>query len=189
MSGFKFTSRIAKDIDPNTFAKLKLRAAVDKRLAKVGIPGTAKEPSDGTPLALIGLVNEFGSPAHNIPERPSLIPATKKGKPDFIRLNKKNLPLILRDKMTLDKALGQLGAMGQAKVQKEILTGNFVPLKPSTIAARKRRLSSGYRNALAARQGKPLELDKPLVDTGNFVGSFTHQVVDKAKVRNVIGRI
>lgn len=189
MSGFKFTSRIAKDIDPNVFAKLKLRAAVDKRLAKVGIPGTAKEPDDGTPLALIGLVNEFGSPAHGIPERPSLIPGTKKGKPDFIKLNKKNLPKILREKMTLDKALGQLGALGQAKVQKEILAGNFVPLKPSTIAARKRRLTPGYRARLEKKLGKPLELDKPLVDTGHFVGSFTHQVVDKAKVRNVIGRI
>jgi hypothetical protein len=181
MARFKITAKIIKDIDAQTFAKLKIRAAVDKKYTKVGIPGTAKEPDEGTPLALIGLVMEFGSPAKGIPERPSLLPATRKGKPDFIRLNKRNLQKILRDETTLDKSLAQLGAMAVGKVVHEILTGDFKPLQPSTIAARKRRLSQGYQQSLATRQGKPLQLDKPLVDTGNFVASFTHQEVDKGK--------
>lgn len=180
MSGFKITAKITKDINSQTFAKLRLRAAVDKKYTKVGIPGTAKEP-EGTPLALIGLVNEFGSPSKGIPERPSLIPATRKGKTDFVRLNKRNLQGILREKTTLDKSLSQLGAMAVGKVQKEILNGNFVPLKPATIAARKRRLSAGYVNALSAAQGKPVALDKPLVDTGNFIAAFTYQLVEKGK--------
>jgi hypothetical protein len=180
VSGFKITSKIVKDVRSQTFEKLKLRASVDKKYTKVGIPGTSKEP-DGTPLALIGLVMEFGSPEHGIPERPSLIPATRKGKTDFVRLNKHNLPKILREEMTLDKALAQLGAMAVGKVQKEILNGDFVPLAAATIAARKRRLSSGYKAALARVQGKPVALDKPLIDTGQFIASFTHQEVDKGK--------
>lgn len=183
MSGFKITSKILKDIDSRTFAKLRQRAAVDKKYAKVGIPGTKKEP-EGTPLALIGLVMEFGSPSKGIPQRPSLVPATRKGKADFIRLNKRNLPKILREQMTLDVALNQLGAMGQAKVQREILTGEFLPLAAATVAARKRRLSEGYKKQLARIHGKPVALDKPLVDTGNFVKAFVHQVVEKGKVRN-----
>jgi hypothetical protein len=181
MSGFKITSKIVKDVNSQTFAKLRLRAAVDKKFTKVGIPGTAKEPAEGTPLALIGLVMEFGSPEKGIPERPSLIPATRKGKPDFVRLNKWNLVKILRGQTTLDKSLAQLGAMAQGKVVQEILKGDYVPLKEATIAARKRRLSEGYKRSLAKVQGKPVELDKPLVDTGNFIGSFTYQVVKKGK--------
>jgi hypothetical protein len=181
VSGFKITSKIVKDVNSQTFAKLKLRAAVDKKFTKVGIPGTVKEPEEGTPLALIGLVMEFGSPDKGIPERPSLIPATRKGKPDFIRLNKRNLVKILREQTTLDKSLGQLGAMAVGKVKQEILHGDFVPLKAATIAARQRRLSEGYKRSLARRQGKPLALDKPLVDTGNFLAGFTYQLVAKGK--------
>lgn len=181
MSGFKVTARIVKDVSKSTFDKLRERAAVDSKYVKVGIPGTVLDPEEGVPLALIGLVMEFGSPSKGIPERPSLVPATRKGKPDFVRLNKRNLDKIMTDDLTLDKALGQLGAMAVGKVQKEILNGTFVPLKPATIAARKRRLTAGYKSALASAQGKPLALDKPLVDTGNFLAAFTYQVVAKGK--------
>lgn len=179
MSGFKVTAKIVKDVNSSTFEKLKMRAGVDRKYTKVGIPGTAKEPDIGTPLALIGLVMEFGSPEKGIPERPSLIPATRKGKADFIKLNKRNLPRILREDLTLEKALDQLGLMAVGKVQKEILNGNYVPLKEATIAARARRLSEGYKKSLSKIKGKPVELDKPLIDTGNFIKSFTHQLVDK----------
>lgn len=179
-SPFKITVKITKDVSAQTFAKLKLRAAVDKKYTKVGIPGTVLEPEDGVPLSLIGLVMEFGSPSKGIPERPSLVPATRKGRPDFIRLNKANIKKILRDQITLEKSLAQLGAMAVGKVVKEILSGSFVPLKAATIAARKRRLTAGYVRSLS-KDGKPVALDKPLVDTGNFVAAFLYQVVEKGK--------
>ena len=180
-SPFRITSKITKDVSSQTFAKLKLRAQVDRKFTKVGIPGTAKEPDDGTPLALIGLVMEFGSPEKGIPERPSLIPATRKGRPDFVKLNKFNLKKILRGETTLEKSLDQLGLMAVGKVQKEILNGEYVPLKEATIEARKRALSGGYKGNLAKIKGAPITLDKPLIWTGNFIKAFVHELIEKGR--------
>lgn len=178
--GVKITARLLKDISPSTFAELKKRVAVDQKYVKVGIPSSKKE-KDGTSLAMIGLVNEFGSPEKNIPERPFLRPGARKGKPDFIRLNRVNLVKMLRKQMSIDVGLGQLGNMAAGKVKQEIRNGEFVPLAAATIRARQRRLSPKYRAKLEAKLGHPLNLDEPLIDSGNLIQSVTYQIVPKGQ--------
>jgi hypothetical protein len=184
--GVKITAKLVKDISASTFSSLKERAAVDKKYVKVGIPASKTEPGpEGTPLALIGMVMEFGSPKMGVPERPTLRPGVRKGAPDFKRLNRVNLMKVLRKQMSADKALGQLGAMAVGKVQAEVRSGDHQALAAATIEARKARLSPKYRARLEAKLSKkagepvPLELDKPLIDTGHFIQGFTYELVDK----------
>jgi hypothetical protein len=180
--GMQITTKLLKDISPSTWSELKQRVKVDEKYVRVGIPASKKEPGpEGTPLALIGLVMELGSPEKGIPERPTLLPGVRKGKPDFMRLNRVNLIKLLRKQMTLDAALGQLGAMAVGKVQAEVRNGDHQALAAATIEARKRRLSPKYRAKLEAKLGHPLELDKPLIDTGHFIQGFTYQVLRKGE--------
>jgi hypothetical protein len=178
--GVQITARLIRDISPSTFTELKKRVNVDAKYVKVGIPSSEKE-TDGTSLAMIGAVNEFGSPDKGIPERPFLRPGTRRGKPDFIRLNRVNLVKMLRKQMSIDKGLGQLGAMAVGKVKQEIRNGEFKALAADTIAARKRRLSPKYRAKLEAKLGHPLNLDKPLIDSGNLIQGVTYQIVPKGQ--------
>jgi hypothetical protein len=179
--GVQITARLIKNISASTFTELKKRVAVDAKYVKVGIPAGAMEKGTGTPLALIGLVNEFGSQDEKIPERSHLRVGVRKGKPDFIRLNRVNLVKMLRKQMSIDRGLGQLGAMAVGKVKDEIRNGDFKPLAAATIADRKRRLSPKYRAKLEAKLGHPLDLDKPLIDQGNYIQAFTYQLVPKGQ--------
>ncbi len=154
----RITMRILKDIDPKAIDKLKKRLIGENKVVNVGVPSSKRE-ADGTPVAMIAAVHEFGSPAQGIPERPFLTPAIKKNRLKYVRLNRINLVKILRGQITAEKALGQLGEMAKGDVQVEIRHGNFAPLKPATI---KRKGSS-----------------HPLIDTGQMVQSMQWELGDK----------
>lgn len=153
MAGFTF--KVTKDIDPKKFEAFRKRLEANKQIVKVGIPDNVTG-EEGISLAMVGMVHEFGVPAKNIPERSFLRSGIKRNRQDFIRLNRINLVKILQGKMTIDIALGLLGEMAKAAVQKEIRIGKFKPLSERTIA----------------RKGS----SKPLIDTGNMIQSITYSV-------------
>jgi len=103
------------------------------------------------------LINEFGSQDGTIPERPAWRLGLAHGEKYFNRLNKVNLLKVAKGVMPLEMALGQLGAMGAARVKVEILDGEFTPNAPGTIA----------------RKGS----SHPLVDTSQTRQSITWEVV------------
>lgn len=153
----RITMRVLKDIDPKAIDKLKKRL-IDNKIVNVGVPAGPKE-NDGTPVAMIAAVHEFGAPAQGIPERPFLRVAIQKNRLKYVRLNRINLGKMLRGQMTAEQALGQLGEMVKGDVQVEIRTGDFVPLKPATI---KRKGST-----------------RPLIDTGQMVQSMQWELGEK----------
>ena len=169
------TMKFLKDVDMSAFDALKKRIEGDGRVVNVGIPASAKE-ADGTPVAMIAAVQEFGNPALGIPERSFLRAGVRTNAGDFVQLNRINLVRILQGNMTYDQALGQLGAMAAGRVKQNIRDGSYAPLKAATVAARKRRLSSGYRAALAKKKGAPIEMDKPLIDSGQMWQSITFEI-------------
>lgn len=154
MKPFTVTTRLLKDVDLRVFDDLKKRF-IGARVVKVGWP-QGKAEADGTPLAMIAAVHEFGDPERGIPERSSLRSSMQENAQKYVRLNKLNLVSILRGGLTADEALGQLGEMAKSDVQVKIRSGDFVPLKPATVA----------------RKGS----SKPLIDSGQLVQGVSYEV-------------
>lgn len=151
MTGVKVN--IVKDIDPDFFKDLKKRLGNNKRVAKVGVPIGPTE-AEGTPLALIAAVHEFGS--EDVPERPWLRTSIRENSDKRSRLNKVNLVKIVKGTLTVDQALGQLGLMASSDAQKKVRSGPFAPLAEATIKAK--------------------GSSKPLIDTGNFIQNIISEV-------------
>ena len=150
--------KVLKDIDPKALDRLRQRLVGDNRVVNVGVP-EGKREEDGTPVAMIAAVHEFGSPSQGIPERPFLRVAVQRNRQKYVRLNRINLVKMLRGQATVEQALGQLGEMAKGDVQTEIRSGEFTPLKEATI---KRKGSS-----------------RPLIDTGQMVQSIAWELGDK----------
>lgn len=150
--------KVLKDIDPKALDRLRQRLVGDNRVVNVGVP-EGKREEDGTPVAMIAAVHEFGSPSQGIPERPFLRVAVQRNRQKYVRLNRINLVKMLRGQATVEQSLGQLGEMAKGDVQTEIRSGVFTPLKEAT----KKRKGS----------------DKPLIDTGQMVQSIAWELGDK----------
>jgi phage gpG-like protein len=156
MSQFaKVTVKILKDINAKAFDDLRARLKADHSKINVGVP-SGKNEADGTPVALIAAVHEFGSSEMGIPERPFLRTTIQANKGKYVQLNRKNLVAVLNGKMDIEQALGQLGAVAAGDVQAQIASGGFAPLEAATI---KRKGSS-----------------KPLIDTGQLRQSITWEL-------------
>ena len=172
----KVTATIKRDIDFRAFDDLRKRIEAGKHVVRVGVPSGTTE-TDGTPVALIAAVHEFGSPERGIPERPFLRTAIQANKGKYVQLNRKNLVAVLNKTMTVEQALGQLGEIAKGDVQANISNGKFQPLAESTIKARQGKRSKGYSqkiNKKAAASGGPV--DKPLIDTGQLRQSIAWEI-------------
>ena len=178
----RVTKKIQKDIDWRAFDELRHRINAGKHAVRVGVPGGVAE-TDGTPVAMIAAVHEYGSPAQGIPERPFLRVAIQKNRNKYVRLNRINLVKMMRGQMRMEQALGQLGEMAKGDVVTEIKSGDFAALDPKTIAARRRARSKGYNKALLRKVAKTQgagnaagPIDRPLIDTGQLFQSITYEI-------------
>lgn len=128
----------------------------------VGIPKEENARSDD-PIgnAGIGYVQEFGSPAQNIPARPFLIPGVKAVQDECIGMLEEAAKEVLDDgKMTA--ALTKAGIIAQNSVKATITKGEgFAPLSEYTINERKKK---GFKGT------------KPLIRTGQLRNSITYIV-------------
>ena len=109
----------------------------------VGIPSTkAGRSAAGDPInnAALGYIHENGAPEVGIPARPFLVPGVASVQPKIEEGLKAAGDAAFGGKEeSVDRALTRVGLIGQAAVRKKITDGPFVPLKPATISARKRR--------------------------------------------------
>jgi hypothetical protein len=175
----RVTKKILKDIDWRAFDDLRHRINAGKHVVRVGVPSGETE-ADGTPLTLIAAVHEFGTGDGHVPERAFLRTAMQRNAKKYVALNRRNLLAILNKRMTVEQALGLLGEMAKGDVQTEIRHGQFKPLDPKTIAARRRARSNGYNQSLQ-RKVKAKEasgtaagpIDRPLIDSGQLRQSIT----------------
>lgn len=178
----RVTKKIVKDIDWRVFDKLRDRINSGTHAVRVGVPSGAAE-ADGTPLAMIAAVHEYGSPSRGIPERPFLRTAIQENAKKYVALNRINLVKVVRGELTVELALGQLGAMATGDVQAKIRDGDFKPLDPKTIAARRRARSDGYSASLQRNvskkeaAGNPAgPIDSPLIDSGQLRQSISWEI-------------
>ncbi|WP_435638244.1 hypothetical protein [Carnimonas bestiolae] len=147
-----------------------LKKATSKEVL-VGIPSTANDRDDGSKItnSQIGYINEFGSPIHNIPARPHLIPGILSTRNTWVGLLRK-LPFTTGTNAEIRQTLEQVGETAASGVRSYIRHAEFTPLSPATIEARLRRTSS--------RKGNNESNPRPLVDTGEYSRSITYVVED-----------
>lgn len=119
---------------------------------QVGFLSSATYP-DGTPVAMIAMIQEFGAPAAGIPPRPffrNMIAAKSPEWPDAIA------SLLREHNYDLAKVFALAGEAIAGQLRQSIIDTNSPPLAPSTIA----------------RKG----FAKPLVDTGHMLQSVDYRV-------------
>lgn len=133
----------------------------------VGIPESSTDRKSGDPAtnALIGYVQEFGSPANNIPARPFLIPGVSDiQKPASDRLKVAAQRALSGDLSQAEKQLHAAGMMGQNSARAKI-NSNIQP-----------KLSE---RTLAARRARGVTRENTLIDTGQLRNSITYVIRKK----------
>lgn len=126
----------------------------------VGIPEGNTERKSGDPAsnAVIGYIQEFGSPENNLPARPFLIPGVQDiQKPAAERLKIAAQRALSGDLSQAEKQLSAAGLMGQNSARAKINSNIAPALSPRTIAERHRQRGTksmrksekGYLKAIA----------------------------------------
>jgi hypothetical protein len=157
----------------------------------IGIPENSErsvEGGDSIQNAMIAYVMEFGSPAHNVPARPFLVPGTEKAVPIMLtQLERAAIFALEKNIPQAREFLNRAGALGADSVRREMSSGAFVPLKPATVAARARARGEErsedeekYLSAIAA--GVPAGVAQsmagiqPLINSGELRDAITFSV-------------
>jgi len=138
----------------------------DDRVASVGwFPG-AKYP-DGTQVAYVATIHEFGSPAQGIPPRPFVRPTVAGQQKVWAGIMADGVRAVISGRASSGDVLEGVGLQAAGDIGKTIANLTSPPLKPATVAARARRYADGkITNSLT----------KPLNDTGLMQASLTHTV-------------
>lgn len=142
-------------------------AALTKRQTLVGVPSTTASRKQGTgpTNALLAYVHDNGSPARGIPAREFLRPGIKDAQKEIeAKLGQTARQALDGSVDDIEKGLMAVGLIAQKAVRRKITQGPFVPLKPGTLAARRRR----------GRKGT-----KPLIDTGALRQAISFSVRNK----------
>lgn len=147
----------------------KLNIALDQLAGKQAKAGwfESDKYEDGTPVAYVASIHEFGSPEQGIPPRPTMRPAIDHNRTAWAKLAGKGANAVLNGKKDIRTVLGSIAALAAGNIKEEIVALTAPPLKPETIAARLRKKSN------KKTIGK---LDKPLVDTGLMLSTVTSVV-------------
>ena len=138
----------------------------------VGVPAeTAMRGSDPINNAVIGYLNERGSPGSNLPARPHLFPGIRKAKTNYLKYFRQAIAAALKgDKTLVARCLAAAGMVASNEVKSIIRAGLEPPLKASTIKKRQRR-SPGSRYRRKATTASQVV---PLIDTGAYLRSITY---------------
>jgi len=122
----------------------------------VGFPKGYNAYPDGTAVAMVASVHEFGSVVSNIPPRPFFRP-TLIANGNYKKLRIKYFTLIAKDKVSVKIGLNQLGIHVAEDIKDAIVAVSSPVLKEATIKAKGGKTS-------------------PLVDSSHLVHSVTHKV-------------
>lgn len=165
--GRKFPKRISVTVTRDRVPEV--IDAIDELARQWVLIGISKETNareDGpTGNAEIGMVNEFGSPAQNIPPRPHLVPGVRAALPEAGKILRAAARKALRGDMSqIEDGFVKAGALCVSRVRGEIIGGLDTPLAESTIEQRQ-------------EQGRGGTL--PLLDTKQYINAMQFDVVDK----------
>lgn len=137
----------------------------------VGFFETAKY-EDGTPVAYVAAIHEYGSPPQGIPPRPFMRPTFEAKKAEWDEQFSAGARAVARGAITPDAVMGSMGGVAAGAISEAIAAVTSPPLKEATIRDKQR----AYANGTAGGTGN---LSKPLVRTGLLIASPTFAVESK----------
>lgn len=138
--------------------------AAKSKVARIGVIGN-QQYDDGTPVAFVASVHEYGAPSKNIPPRPFFRPTIANKKSEW----RAAATQLLASGATIEDALEILGSKAAADVSETLSQITEPPLQETTIKARNRKYKSKSSKVST----------KPLYDTGLMAASISHDVVDR----------
>ena len=175
-----------------TFEKIKAKldgisAGYAEKVARVGwFPNAQYE--DGTNVAYVAAIQEYGAPEVSIPPRPFVKPAIDHHKTEWGKVMADGVKASAAgSKVDADGVLFAVGALAASDIQLAIETGQFQPLSPVTILLRKWRREGRTitgktvgEAAAAIANGESIEgvNADPLRDTGLLIASVRNDVSD-----------
>lgn len=140
----------------------KLADQIKKSKLEVGFFESATYP-DGTPVAYVAAIQEFGNPAGNNPSRPFFRNAISQHD-GWKQLANKAMNAVVEGRIELNQALNQMGLKIGADVQESITDGSYEALKQSTLDARQsRKRTEGVSS-------------KPLIESGQMLQAVSYSV-------------
>lgn len=145
---------------------------LDGKQGQAGWFETAKYP-DGTPVAYVASIMEFGYAAKNIPPRLGLRELVKKRTPAWREIAKAGIHAVIKGNASIGDVMEGLSATAAGDIRKRITQVSSPPLKPSTVRARAARHSNF--------KGLKSWSIKPLVDTGLMLATAHNAVIDVKK--------
>lgn len=131
-------------------------AALGDPKVYIGIPSSTNARQGASNNATIAAVHEMGAPSRGIPARPFLIPTMQNNADKYTMLMAQGFRNALQDKEKAAEVYEKIGLVASSDVKDYIVSGQFVPLKQSTID----------------RKGS----SKPLIDTGELRNSISYEV-------------
>ena len=141
---------------------------LDGLTAKAGWFESSVYPN-GTPVAYVAAIQEYGYPAGGIPPRPFMRPTIARERANWRALMLSGAKAIVAGNETPYSVMDKISAKAAGDVAKTIASITSPPLKPATIAARARK---------RVDRSITTSLSKPLVDTALMINSITHVVED-----------
>lgn len=144
---------------------------------------------DGTPVAGVMMVQEFGSAKRGIPPRPTMRPTAAEKQAAWAAQAAGASRAVLSGRLPPTGAVAALAMMAEADVRRAIIQLKSPPLSILTLLARKHRKDTGRKVAggkelggidKAGRKHGPPDVSgvstKPLNDTGYALATLAHEV-------------
>lgn len=137
-----------------------------------GAGGEREEGSDLT-VAEVAAINEFGTEDGHIPERSFIRSTFDRHREEYVELGQELIERVLDGRMTVERALGLLGARAAADVKATITAGVPPPNAESTVRKKMgvhaQRTPKNLGQALA-QVGRAAAV-KTLIDTGRMLNA------------------
>lgn len=151
--------------------------------AKIGWP-SGKAYEDGTSVAYVAAIQNFGVPERGLPPRPMLKPTIEENKDRWAQVGRKLVREVATGDMDAADALDGMGRVAAMDLQATIAQINEPPLSAVTVLLRKWRKAGrtvtgktvGEAADAIANGIAPGSDNKPLNDTGYLIASVTHGV-------------
>lgn len=142
---------------------------IQNKVGKVGFFEGAQY-DDGTPVAYVAAIQEFGSPERGIPPRSFMRTTIAEQRKNWTQIAEQGSRAVIQGKVGAGQLMEMLGAKASGDMRKKITEITTPALKQSTINARLRQRADKQTVG---------SLNKPLVDTGLMLQSLTYVVKDK----------
>ena len=143
---------------------------------------------NGTPVAYVASIQEFGVASKSIPPRPFMRPTIAAKTPEWRKIVEQGAKQILKGTQTIDGVLGQLGQSASDGIKESIIAVTAPPLSPITLELRamKRKgieitgktVGEAAHNVAQEGYVTPDVSTKPLVDEGIMLATATFLVED-----------